>query len=264
MIKVNNDSTYSAVPCQAEIGAVMIRMVLCDDNQPFLTSLRTNIRNVLNAYKIDAVIHIFEDAESIPDHILTTSDIFFLDIDFSEKEYNGIDIAKKIRRFRQDSIIVFVTNYIEYAPEGYEVQAFRYCLKSEIHLKLEHYLLQTISKLKAEKETIQINISGETITLPLSDVLYIESQGHTAVIHIQKPDAQNRKSYKFYATLTSLEQDLAEQGFLRIQKSYLVNMRRMKKFQCTKATLDNGTVLPVSEKNYAQQKKQYLLWKGRH
>ena len=263
MIKANHDSTQSAVPCHAEIGAVMIRIVLCDDNQPFLTSLRANIRNILNAHKIEAVIHIFEDAESIPEHILATSDIFFLDVDFNSKRYTGIDIAKKIRLLRQDSIIVFVTNYIEYAPEGYEVQAFRYCLKNEIHIKLEQYLLQTISKLKAEQESIQINISGEIITVPLSDILYIESQGHTAVIHVQKLGTQNRKSYKFYATLTSLEQNLATQGFLRIQKSYLVNMRRMKKFQCTKATLDTGSTLRVSEKNYAEQKKKYLLWKGR-
>lgn len=263
MIIANNNTTSFAVPCRAEIGVNMIRIVLCDDNPPFLTVLRTNIRNVLNAHKIDAEIHIFDDAYSMPDHILTSSDIFFLDIDFNRKEYTGIEMAKKIRRLRQDSIIVFVTNYIEYAPEGYEVQAFRYCLKNEVHLKLEQYLLQAISKLKAEQETIQINVSGETITIPLSDILYIESQGHTAVIYIQKIGTQNQKSYKFYASLISLEQSLANRGFLRIQKSYLVNMRRMKKFQCTEAILDTGIALRVSEKNYAEQKKKYLLWKGR-
>lgn len=263
MIKSNHDSTHSAVACHAEIGAVMIRIILCDDNQPFLTSLRADIRNILNAHRIDAVIHIFEDAESIPEDILTSSDIFFLDIDFDSKRYTGIDIAKKIRLLCQDSIIVFLTNYIEYAPEGYEVQAFRYCLKNEIHTKLEQYLLQAISKLKAEQESMQINISGEIITISLSDILYFESQGHTAVLHVQKLGTQNHKSYKFYATLTSLEQNLSAQGFLRIQKSYLVNMRRMKKFQCSVATLDTGSTLRVSEKNYAEQKKKYLLWKGR-
>lgn len=263
MIKANHDSTDSAVLCHAEMGATMIRIVLCDDNQQFLTSLRTKIRNVLNAHKIDAVISIYEDAESIPEPILMSSDIFFLDVDFNSKHYTGIDVARKIRLLRQDSIIVFVTNYIEYAPEGYEVQAFRYCLKNEIQAKLEQYLLQTVTKLKAEQESIQINVSGETITIPLSDIVYVESQGHTAVIHIQKIGTQNRKSYRFYATLTSIEQNLSPQGFLRIQKSYLVNMRRMTKFQCTGATLDTGFTLRVSEKNYAEQKKKYLLWKGR-
>lgn len=241
----------------------MIRIVLCDDSQEFLTALRSSIRTVLDAHGIDAVLHTFENSESIPENILASADIFFLDIDFEGKEYTGIDIARNIRQFQNDSIIVFVTNYIEYAPEGYEVQAFRYCLKSEIHLKLEQYLLQTISKLNSCKEMMQVNISGETVSIMLADILYIEAQGHTAVIHILKPGSQTSKTYKFYSTSTSLEERLSEQGFLRIQKSYLANMRRMKRFGCNKAVFDNGTVLPVSEKNYAQQKKQYLLWKGR-
>lgn len=241
----------------------MIRIVLCDDNQRFLATLRNKIREVLDAHKIDAVILPFGNVESIPEHILSSSDIFFLDIDFSGKEYTGIDIARKIRKFNQNSIIVFVTNFIEYAPVGYEVQAFRYILKNEISLKLEQYLLQTVSKVEVEHETIQVQIAGETITIPLPDILYIESQGHAAIIQVSKSGAQAVKSYKLYASLASLEQRLSSQGFLRIQRSYLVNIRRMKKFQCTEAVLDNGTVLRVSEKHYAEQKKQYLLWKGR-
>lgn len=258
----NASSDYS-IPFRTDIGMATIRIVLCDDSTQFLTSLRTTIRDILNTHKINAVIYSFENIESIPESFLSSSDIFFLDIDFQGKEYTGIDIAKRIRCLRQDSIIIFVTNYIEYAPEGYEVQAFRYCLKNEIHLKLEQYLLQTIAKLQSEQETIQFTISGDTITISLADILYIESQGHTAVIHILEYGSQVEKLHKIYATLTSLEQNLSERGFLRIQKSFLVNMRRMKKFQCNEAVLDNGIVLRVSEKTYAEQKKKYLFWKGR-
>lgn len=263
MITNEYEKIESAMHCQAEIGEAMVRIVICDDDPHFLTSLRSDIRKILNEHKIDAVIHVYDSAENIPEQIYWDTDIFFLDIDFKGKPYTGIDIAKRIRETRQDSIIVFVTNYVEYAPEGYEVQAFRYVLKSDLSQKLEKYLLQTIDKFKAEQETVQINISGEIITVALADILYIESRGHLAIIHTLRPETQMVKSYQFYATLTSLEQKLSTQGFLRIQKSYLVNMRRIKKFQCSEAVLDNGTVLPVSEKNYAHQKKQYLLWKGR-
>ena len=263
MIKSKQDSTYSAVPCRVEIGAAMFRIVLCDDNPHFLGILHSEIKKVLDANKIDAVIQTFESAECIPEQVLSTSDVFFLDIDFSGREYTGIDIARMIRKFNQDSIIVFITNFVEYAPEGYEVQAFRYVLKSEIREKLEPYLMQTITKLKSEQGTFQINVAGESIALPLTEILYIESQGHAAVIHVSKPGNQTTKAYKFYASLTSLEQNLSTQGFLRVQKSYLVNMRRIKKYQCTEALLDNGEILRVSEKNYAELKKQYLLWKGR-
>lgn len=263
MITNGYENIESAVHCQAEIGDSMVRIVICDDDPHFLTSLRSDIRKILNTHKIDAVIHIYDCAENIPEQVYLDTDIFFLDIDFQGKTYTGIDIAKRIRKIRQDSIIVFVTNYVEYAPEGYEVQAFRFVLKSDLSQKLEKYLLQTIAKFKSDQETIQINISGEIITVALADVLYIESRGHLAIIHTLRPESQTAKSYQFYATLTSLEQKLSAQGFLRIQKSYLVNMRRILKFQCSEAVLDNGSVLPVSEKNYAQQKKQYLLWKGR-
>ncbi len=263
MIKANHDLVNSAIPCQAEIGVNMMRILLCDDNAVFLKSLRSEIRRVLDAHHVVAVIHTIDTPEEITEDLLTSCDVFFLDIDFANRKYNGIDIARLIRRHKADAIIIFVTNYVEYAPEGYEVQAFRYALKNEMPQKLEQYLLDTIDKLKVEQEPIQINIAGETITLPLIDILYIESQGHTAIIHTQKIGMQTSKTYRFYAALTNLEQQLAPNGFLRIHKSYLVNMRRMKKYQCTEAILDNGMKLRVSEKNYATQKKQYLRWKGR-
>ena len=99
--------------------------------------------------------------------------------------------------------------------------------------------------------------------MPLTDVLYMESQGHQIIIHIQKTGAKTPQLYRFYASLGSLECQLCTQGFLRIQKSYLVNMRHIQKYRCNEAELDNGEKLPVSEKNYAEQKKQFLLWKGR-
>ena len=263
MIKANNDSICSAVPCQAVIGGYMVRVLLCDDNTPFLESLRSEIRRILKAHKIEGVIHMHSCVEEIPEYLLSDCDIYFLDVDFDKKQYNGIDLAKRIRKRNPDAIIIFATNFIEYAPEGYEVQAFRYLLKRDIQVKLKECLLQTISKLQTERESMQINISGEILTIPLVDILYIESQGHLALIHVSKKGNQTLKTYRFYSSLANLERELAAQGFLRIQKSYLVNMRRMKKYQCKEALLDNGQILRVSEKNYAEQKKQFLLWKGR-
>ncbi len=241
----------------------MIRLVICDDDVAFLERLRSEIRAILKRREIEAVIHTYASAEEIPDSLLASSDIFFLDIDFPGKPYSGIDIAKKIRSVRQDSILIFVTNYIEYAPEGYEVQAFRYALKSDISSKLEQYLLHALEKLDQVREALQFKVSGETVTLPAEDILYIESQAHIAVLYAQRPGDSAVKAYKIYASLSSMEEALTGRGFLRIQKSYLVNMRRLRKFQCSGAALDNGTVLPVSEKSYAEKKKQFLLWKGR-
>ncbi len=256
-------STHPATPCRAEIGPTLLKILLCDDDPNFLESLRTNIRNILNVRKIDAVIHSFTYAEEIPSPILSACDIFFLDIDFHGREYSGIDIARKIRHVKQDAIIIFVTNYIEFAPDGYEVQAFRYVLKNKVHLKLEQYLAQIVAKLKSVQATIQISTAGEITTIALADILYIEASKHKVIIHMSKSESRPVESYCFYATLSSIEDQLADKGFLRIQKSYLVNMRYIKKLSCSEAILEEGTSLRVSEKNYAEQKRKYLLWKGR-
>ena len=73
---------------------------------------------------------------------------------------------------------------------------------------------------------------------------------------------QKQKEYTFYAALSDLEERLEPLGFLRIHKSYLVNMKHLKKFQCREATLDNGMTLRVGEKSYSENKQKFLLWKG--
>ena len=241
----------------------MIRMILCDDDPIFLERMRADIRAALKQLDTEAVIQTFPEAEIIPQEALRDCDIIFLDIDFNGKKYTGIDIARKIRSIRPNAIIIFLTNYIEYAPEGYEVQAFRYALKSEIDKKLPQYLQAAIGRLLVEKEPFRISVSGEPVTLYLEDILYIESQGHNAVIYSQKSEKRSDtiKEYKVYSSLSKLEQQLSDRGFLRIQKSYLVNMRRLKQYRCNEALLDNGITLPVSEKTYSENKKKFLLWR---
>lgn len=240
----------------------MIQIILCDDNDVFLEKFRTEIHASLKKSKTTAVVQTYSSAEEIPATVMAEADILFLDIDFSDKNYTGIDIAKKIRDVNDHAVIVFVTNYIEYAPDGYEVQAFRYLLKSDIESKLDRCMEQILEKMQSVQETVLINSAGETLELPLSDILYIESQLHNAVIYIQTLGTDAVKEVRVYSSLSNLEQQLSEKGFLRVQKSYLVNMRRIAKYQCSEAILDNGTVLKVSQKMYADQKKKYLLWKG--
>lgn len=254
--------TVSGNSCPEETGVKMIKIILCDDNQIFLENLRGEIRTILMQYGQDAAIYTFDNFEDIHPDLIQQASIFFLDIDFEGREYTGIDIAGRIREVNESAVIIFVTNYIQYAPEGYEVQAFRYLLKSDISAKLERCLRQALDKLTVDNDTMMITVSGETVVLPLADILFLESQAHNVVIYVQGSKETKSKQYRQYSTLANMEQQLCERGFLRIQKRFLVNMRRLVKYQCTEATLDTGLSLKVSQKIYNEQKKKYLLWKG--
>lgn len=259
----NHGNTQEILPCTVERGSPVIRVIICDDDEVFLDKLRKAIDAILLDMNITAKIHTYSCMEDIGQPILASCDIAFLDIDFAHTRYNGLDIARKLRSVRKDAIIIFVTNFIEYAPEGYEVQAFRYVLKLDVESKLKDYLQQAITQLQSVCETLKIKANGEIIDISLKSILYIESQLRQVLIHVQRDSTGKAiKKYSCYAALVEIEKQLEPHGFLRIQKSYLVNMAHLQRFQCKEAMLDNGTVLPVSEKNYAEQKRKYMYWRG--
>lgn len=238
----------------------MLKILICDDDPVCLEKVHRRVRSIYDT----AMITVYQRQEEITPSCLSDCGIALLDIDFRGQDQNGIQIAQRLRKVNRDAVIIFITNYVEYAPEGYEVQAFRYLLKKDIDKKLKPYLQDAIEKLEQTRETVTVTVSGEPITIQLRDVLYIEAQAHNALIYIQRQTDAQSQHLRIYASLKSLDAQLSPRGFLRIQKSFLANMRRIRRFQSTGAELDDGTILPVSPKTYTQQKSQYLLWKGRH
>lgn len=242
-------------------GDTMLNILLCDDDTYMIETMCKTIERILKVEERKAKIHKFSDATLISDQILACCDIALLDIDFPESGYNGMDIARRLRSVRSDAVIIFVTNFIEYAPEGYEVQAFRYVLKRDMHSDINSIFPLALKQLN--RETLPIQMNGEIINIPLDDILYLEVQQHNVTAVTKRLTAERKhKEYIFYASLSDLEVRLEPLGFLRIHKSYLVNMKHLKKFQCRAATLDNGMVLRVGEKSYAEKKQKFLLWKG--
>ena len=233
----------------------MLRILICDDEESFANRLRGLLRAELPETK--AAICAYRAMEEIPEEVLGACDLAFLDIDFAGKQYTGLDIAARLRRLRPKAVIIFITNYIEYAPRGYEVGAFRYLLKSELERKLGQYLQEALAQLESDRQMLTIRAEGEPVSIPLHQILYLEANQHTVLVHTTVRD------FTTYATLMELEERLESKGFLRIHKSYLVNMAHLSKYQSQEAVLSDGTVLRVSARSYAAQKQKYLLWKGR-
>lgn len=238
----------------------MIHILVCDDDPVFAGLQTAALSEILDRMGENHEIHSFSGGEMVPRELLCRCDIAFLDIDFPRESYNGIDIARTLRECNREASVIFVTNFVEYAPEGYEVQALRYLLKREAPQKLESYLRLALQRLRQRRRTYAVQIGGGTVYLPVEDILYLESRKHACVAFVQ--EKENVKEYCFYAALRAVEKDLENSGFLRIQKSYLVNMRHIQRFQCREVKLTGEIVLPVSPRSYAEQKQKYLFWKG--
>ena len=238
------------------VGQNSIKIILCDDNPYILTKVQDEIERIFTKLNMTAGIRPFDRPADIPEDLLADCDMAFFDIDFENEEQNGIDIARALRQVNDHALVFFVTNFIEYAPAGYEVQAFRYILKRDMGEVLERYLMQAMEQLAEDREYLCLRDRVETAELPLDEIVYLEVIDHEVSVHSENA------LHSVHATLSGLEKQLENRGFLRIHKSYLVNMRFIRKFRSRECLLSDGTTLAVSEKNYAHQKQKYLLWKG--
>lgn len=236
-----------------------IRALICDDDKTFAGQLEDWLYDYHFSH-CDGALRIVTrwDPTQVTDQELSTFDLVFLDIDMAPE--NGIQTARRLRKLHSDAIILFVTNYIEYSPEGYEVNAFRYLLKSQWQAKLPAYYQEALASLARQARRLNFQLRHESYSVRLQDILYLESHRRMISLHLLQA---NPAGGSFYATLQEMEEQLSDAGFLRIHKSYLVNMAHLKHLGYHEAILAEDIRLPVSQRNYAAVRTAYLNWKCR-
>lgn len=95
--------------------------------------------------------HLFDDPCAIKD--LAGCDIAILDIDMGD--FSGIDLAWRLRKEKPGIVIIFLTNFIQYAPEGFEVQAFRYLLKTNMQERLVSYFEDAVKEVVRKNKSLR-------------------------------------------------------------------------------------------------------------
>lgn len=233
----------------------MLNILICDDEPAVAAGLAQRIRSQPDySDHVMRLRCITQPGEMLAED-LSPYDLLFLDIDMGA--VNGIELARRLRQTRPDAVLIFVTNYIEYAPEGYEVNAFRYLSKQELALRLPRYFSDALAVCRARQSTVEILCKGEPLPLEVRSLVFIESTGHEQCLHLK--DAR-RETLATRMTMTELEELLAPHGFLRIHKGFLVNMAWLRRLTSTGAELTDGTLLPVGARSYRENKRKFLSW----
>ena len=235
---------------------MQIRVLVCDDDKKFVQDMVERLKELTADRPI--CITGCSAPEKLTDQFLSDFQIMFLDIDMGN--YNGLEIARRVRKLRLDTVLIFVTHYMEYSPEGYEVKAFRYLLKANIEEKLPRYLNEAIREAQSHADRLLFAVNGQPCAIKYDDILYLESSKRLIYLHLTDEQMENKC---FYAVMAELEEQLASAGFLRVHKSYLVNMRYIEKLNYNGVVLVNKEELPISQKRYSEIKALHLQWRSR-
>lgn len=216
-----------------------MRIAVCDDEELF----RIEFKNVLDKALVNAEYDIdtFSGGSSLYEAFLKEPfDLVFLDIEMPG--IDGITLAKRLRAISENVHIVFLTSHIEYALEGYEVNALRYLVKPVDMNKLSE-VLKYIQDKKNNSRQIMIREEGEDIVIDISDIIYMESMDKNVRI------VTSKREYVTRYNISDYEEELKNSGFLRIHRGYLISLSKVKKIVKNDVVMDGDISLPVSRSN---------------
>lgn len=212
-----------------------MRLAICDDNPADLAHLTS----LLPGHHITT----YTSGESLLMADIVAYDYIFLDVDMPG--LSGFETAEKIRAKSPGTGLIFVTHQAEDMHKGFKYRAFDYLIKPATPSHISQLLprLQEVlaSKAEALRNTYPITLKHlhQTMLLPLGDVMYFESANQyivavTATAH-----------YEFRGNMQQVAEDLAEKGFLRSHRSYLVNTRHVFKAWPGNIQLIGGKTIPI-------------------
>jgi len=153
-------------------------------------------------------------------------DLLFLDINMP-----GIDGISFLRSLRNPPRVIFTTAYAEHAVDAFELEAADYLLKPitfERFLKAVQKVLQmppgtaTAVAPPPPDEALFLKVNKRLLRLPYADICYLEGLGDYVKVFTE------REVHVSYLTLSRAEELLPPSVFLRIHKSYLINLRRIR------------------------------------
>lgn len=183
-------------------------------------------------------------------------------------DMNGLDF---VRSLDTAHYIVFTTAHPEFAIDGFKLNAIDYLLKPftfEEFMKATQKVISLVDLVErckiadsnktqseaenTDKEFISVKADYKTQLVRVADIVYLESAGEYVQLHIE-----GNSTITTLFRLKNMESALPQDSFLRVHRSYIVNLKRISSYTKGRIFLDNGEYIPLGE-NYKERFFEYF------
>jgi two-component system LytT family response regulator len=220
---------------------MVLQAIIVDDESP----ARRRVRDLL-AQEADIAVaaECSSGREAIASLIAHRPDLLFLDIQMPEVD--GFDVLRALPTANLPAVI-FTTAYDQHALEAFEVHALDYLLKpfkasrfkaalqrAREHLQKRHAggtdkrireLLERLQTRRTYTTRFVVKSASRVIIVKADEIDWIESAANYALLHVRD------KTHVLRDTMRSLEEQLSPEQFVRVSRSAIVNIERIKELQ---------------------------------
>ncbi|MFT3952036.1 MAG: LytTR family DNA-binding domain-containing protein [Oscillospiraceae bacterium] len=223
----------------------MLDLVLCDDDPVVLKKLAL----ILDQCGAELTFHTFLSAQECLTYLhgQKTLSAAFLDIEIGER--SGIALADEIKQLFPESEIIFMTGYSEKYIQSvflgkYSCKPFGFLTKP-INDKVVHTLIGQLvfREQSPSSELCMIRTDHAYVQIRQSEVLYFDSLN--GACYVKLADGRELKTKH---NLSELQALLCTPNFLKVHKSYVVNMDRIKSYSTVEIVMEDGHTVFISRK----------------
>ena len=236
-----------------------IRIACCDDEKQQLELYKTMFTNIEMRQDIKLNVEYFLSGNFMLERFQSEKnpfDLVYLDMDMDEK--SGLDLAKEIRQnYHSDCLILFLTNYPKYMQNSFDVRAFQYMIKPVQFDEFERKFNAARKYLeKDDKNRVVLKIDEDNVVFFTNEIYYIEKEKSSKQFLVYLED----KCVVAKGVLSAIENQVLEQHFMRTHRSYLVNMKHIRRIQKNDLVLSNGNLVPISRRKEKELKQQFMRY----
>lgn len=232
----------------------MIKCIAIDDEPHALRQLAEYIE----AVPYLSLEGIFESAFDACNFLYDNAiDLIFVDINMPD--INGIDFVKSLSK---NVKIVFITAHSEFAYEGFQLDAADYLLKpisftdflKSANKVNERYFQQNSSlpEIQQNRDYLFIKSEYRVIRINFKDIKYIESKREYVKIFLE-----GSEPITTLMSIKKLEETLPGNMFMRVHRSFIVNLDKITVVERNRIVFDNKVYIPISE-NYGGKFQEYM------
>ena len=228
-------------------------LALCEDDAEDRNAVCSLLDAWAAAHDVALRRKTFQDAEELLGCTRWERFTLYL-LDVMMPGMNGIECARRLRRFDDAAEIVFLSSYPDFAYEGYDVRALNYLLKPVEQTKLFALLDRLWLEEQKNAETLTVESDSAIVRVRYDQIDYVEVIRKHVYFHLTGGAVQ-----EIAGRLRDYEDALLRRPeFMRVHRSYIVNMLQVEQFAPAELRTFRGDTLPVSRNVYPQLKKNYL------
>lgn len=233
-----------------------MRIAICDDQEAQCQLLTQQLLQLAKNRSLPVQIQTFVSADAFLFAYETDKNWDLLLLDIQMPRLSGMDLARRLRRKKDDLTIALITASERYALEGYEVDAIAYLLKPVSDQALSALL--TKAALRKPAESILVHVRDETVKVTLDQLLYLESAAHDTLFKLVD-GTQLVCPHGLSYFETTLETSYPRR-FFRIHRCYLLHLPAISAIHRKEVILVNGEVLPVARGRFPLLNQAYLSY----